>query len=232
MLKLNIINSSVPRLLFLTLFLIGFPIASIQAQPTTTPAESQSTENKATEGNSLPSASIFSIEGGKKLMEEADKAIDNQNYALAAKKLQSARQVYNQLSNFYLQLFQSTTGIDNAAAESQRKKALETGVARDNATYQLALVHRAQGNPELSIPLLIQVITSQSPGIGLGKKAYDQLLEMGFVDTPLTISKPDSTPPQNPASTPQSPQSSPETAPQAPNPEAQPPSADPAIPNP
>ncbi|WP_319422355.1 hypothetical protein [Pleurocapsa sp. FMAR1] len=232
MLRLNIINSSVPRLLFLTLFLIGFPIASIQAQSTTTPVESQSTENKAAEGNSLPSASIFSIEGGKKLMAEADKAIDAQNYALASQKLQRARQVYNQLSNFYLQLFNSTTGIDNAAAESQRKKALETGVARDNATYQLALVHRAQGNPELSIPLLIQVVTSQSPGIGLGKKAYDQLLEIGFVDTPLTISKPDSTPLQNPAPTPQSPQSPPDAAPQAPNPEAQPPSVDPTIPNP
>lgn len=235
MLRLNIINSSVPRLLFLTLFLTGFPIASIQAQSTTTPVGSQSTENKAAEGNSLPSASIFSIEGGKKLMAEADQAIDAQKYDLAAKKLQSARQVYNQLSNFYLQLFNSTTGIDNAAAESQRKKALETGIARDNATYQLALVHRAQGNPELSIPLLIQVITSQSPGIGLGKKAYEQLLEIGFVDTPLTVPKPDSTPPQNPTPTPQSPQSpqsSPDTAPQTPNPEVQPPSADPTIPNP
>ncbi len=226
MLRLNIINSSVPRLLFLTLFLIGFPIASIQAQSTTT-LESQSTEKPATEGNSPSSDSIFSIEGGKKLMSEADQAIDTQNYSLAGKKLQSARQVYNQLSNFYLQLYNSTSGIDNAAAESLRKKALETGIARDNATYQLALVHRAQNKPELSIPLLIQVITSQSPGVGLGKKAYEQLVEIGFIDTPLTIRKPDSTPAQNPAPTPQSP---PETTPQAPNP-VQPSIPDPSIPS-
>ena len=227
MLRLNIINSSVPRLLFLTLFLIGFPIASIQAQSTTTPVESQSTEKTATEGNSPSSDSIFSIQGAKKLMSEADQAIDAQKYSLAGQKLQSARQVYNQLSNFYLQLYNSTSGIDNSAAESLRKKALETGIARDNATYQLALVHRAQNKPELSIPLLIQVITSQSPGVGLGKKAYEQLVEIGFIDTPLTIRKPDSTPLQNPAPTPQSP---PETTPQAPNPEVQPPIPDPSIP--
>ena len=39
--------------------------------------------------------------GGQRLMEEADQAVSAQNYALAVKKLQDARQVYNQLSNFY-----------------------------------------------------------------------------------------------------------------------------------
>ena len=123
-------------------------------------------------------------------MEEADRAIDAQQYDVAASKLQNARQVFNQLSNFYLQLFNSFSGLDNRIAESQRKKALETGQLRDDATYKLALVHRAQNKSELSIPLLIQIINSQSPTSGLGKKAYQQLSEIGFVDEPLSAPDP------------------------------------------
>jgi hypothetical protein len=174
--RLSMINSTTRYLLFLSLCLFSFPLIpiNVNAQEAT-----ESTPSTAAE-------SIFSIEGGKKLMTEADQAIDNQQYDVAVQKLQSARQVYNQLSNFYLQLFNSFTGIDNAAAESHRKKALETSMERDNATYQLALVHRAQEKSELSIPLLVQIVTSQSPGSGLGKKAYEQLLEIGFVDVPFT----------------------------------------------
>ena len=119
-------------------------------------------------------------------MTEASEAINNQQYDIAADKLQKARQVFNQLSNFYLQLFDNFSGIDNRIAESQRGKALETGQMRDEATYQLALVHRAQEQPELSVPLLVQVVNSQNPTSELGKKAYQQLYEIGFVDEPFT----------------------------------------------
>jgi tetratricopeptide (TPR) repeat protein len=182
--KLNIIRRSTHYLLFL-LLLIGLP-AKVQAQP----AVDSSTTKEQDSNAANQSASIFSIEGGKRLMMEADQAIEAQQYDLAVEKLQNARQVYNQLSNFYLQLFNSFTGLDNAAAEAHRKKALDTSLERDRATYQLALVHRSQNKPELAIPLLIQIITSQSPGIGLGKKAYEQLVEIGFVDTPYTPPKP------------------------------------------
>jgi hypothetical protein len=214
--KLKIIDHSVRYLLLLSLLSIGFS-PSLHAQGTVNPGES-------TENTTNQSASIFSIEGGKKLMMEADQAIDAQDYDLAVKKLQSARQVFNQLSNFYLQLFNSFSGLDNAAAESHRKKALDTSIDRDNATYQLALVHRSQNQPELSIPLLIQIITSQSPGVGLGRKAYEQLLEIGFVDTPYTPPKPGAV--QSPPEAPNPPQ------PTQPPVEGQPPTqAPPVIPN-
>ena len=60
---------------------------------------------------------------------------------------------------------------------------------RDEATYQLALVHRAQEQTELSVPLLVQVVNSQNPTSELGKKAYQQLYEIGFVDEPFSGSK-------------------------------------------
>ena len=225
---INIITRSA-RYLLLPILLIGFS-TRLQAQeteippaietdiPTDIPAESDTTETE-TDSTNTADGSFFSIEGGNRLMQEAEQAIDSQQYDLAAEKLQSARQVFNQLSNFYLQLFNSFSGVDNAAADSHRKKALDTSIARDRATYQLALVHRAQNQPELSIPLLVQIVTSQSPGIGLGKQAYEQLLEIGFVDTPYTAPKPNTAP----ATPPPSPDGQAPSQPSPQAPEVQPP---------
>jgi hypothetical protein len=128
--------------------------------------------------------SVLSIEGGDRLVKDANQAVSAQNYPLAVKKLQEARQVFNQLSNFYQDLNSSFSGIDNRVSDSQRQKALLTAQKRDEATFQLALVHRAQNQPELAVPLLIQIIKSQNPTRDLGKKAYKQLFELGFVDSP------------------------------------------------
>lgn len=131
-------------------------------------------------------SSILSASGGQKLMTEAEQAVSSQNYPLATKKLQESRQVFNQLSNFYQDLAGSFSGIDNRVSDSLRKKALEAAQMRDEATYRLALVHRAQNQPELAVPLLVQLIRSQQPTRDLGKKAYQQLLEIGFVDAPYS----------------------------------------------
>jgi cell division septum initiation protein DivIVA len=127
---------------------------------------------------------ILSFQAGQRLMQEANAAVSAQNYPLAVKKLQEARQVFNQLSNFYQDLAGSFSGIDNRISDSQRRKALETAQLRDDATYQLAIVHRAQNQPELAVPLLVQIIRSQQPTRELGQKAYRQLFELGFVDSP------------------------------------------------
>ncbi|MGB3513878.1 MAG: hypothetical protein WBA93_32660 [Microcoleaceae cyanobacterium] len=142
-----------------------------------------------------PQNSLLSLDGGQRLMTEADNAIASENYDLANQKLQEARQIFNQLSNFYSQLAASFSGIDNRLADDQRTKALETAQMRDQATYQLALVHRAQNEPELAVPLLVQIISSQQPTRDLGKKAYQQLLELGFVDIPYPRSSGDDQPP-------------------------------------
>ena len=225
--KLNIIDRSARYLIFLTLLWIG--PANLQAQETVSPTEStDNLPDRATPSSQFDS--VFSIEGGEQLMIEADRAIDSQEYDLAIEKLQSARQVYNQLSNFYLQLFNSFSGLDNAVAESHRKNALDTSIERDKATYQLALVHRSQNQPELSIPLLIQIITSQSPISGLGKEAYEQLLEIGFTDAPLSPpAQRDTTPPEESQEAP-----APNTPPVDGAPPAIPPDAQPVqpVPNP
>ncbi|MBD2180858.1 hypothetical protein [Aerosakkonema funiforme] len=157
-----------------------------QSSPPTPPNQAEPLEG--TDTNELrpltQDNSLLSLQGGQRLMSEAGSAVSTQNYALAIKKLQEARQVFNQLSNFYQDLAASFSGIDNRISDGQRRKAVETAQMRDEATYQLALVHRAQNQPELAVPLLVQIIRSQNPTRDLGKKAYQQLLELGFVDSP------------------------------------------------
>ena len=133
---------------------------------------------------------ILSIAHGQSLMEEAQTAVSNENYVLAAQKLQEARQVFNQLSNLYQDLLNSFTGVDSSVADSLRQQAFETTQLRDEASYQLALVHRAQNQPDLSVPLLIQIVQSQQPTRDLGQRAYRQLFELGFVDSPYPRTQP------------------------------------------
>jgi hypothetical protein len=127
---------------------------------------------------------LFSLEATKRLLSEADGAVSGQNYSLAATKLQDARQVSNQLSNFYQALASSFMGVDRRAAESLRRQALDAAQLRDQATYQLALVYRAQNKSSQAIPLLIEIVRSQNPSRELGQKSYQQLFELGFVEIP------------------------------------------------
>jgi len=113
-------------------------------------------------------------------VEEANAAINAAKYDVAVDKLNQARRIFNQLSNYHLQLANSFSGIDPKVFDSQRQSALNTGQLRDEATYQLALVHRAQNQPELAVPLLIQVIQSQNPTSELGQKKLSTTLRDGI----------------------------------------------------
>lgn len=174
-----------------TLFAQTLPEAEREETPETTIEDADASGEESPETfqeespEDLRPETLLSLEGGEKLMNEANQAIDEENYDLAKEKLQSARRVFNQLSNFYQQIAGSFQGISNRISEEQRQQALQAAEMRDRATYQLALVHRAQKEAALAVPLFIQVIRSQNPTSELGKKSYQQLRELGFVKSPF-----------------------------------------------
>lgn len=168
---------------------LSLAVAALTMLPSPVLAQSTNPEGLPTEPTEdlrplAQDSSLLSVRGAQRLMSEASDAVAAQNYELAVRKLQEARQVFNQLSNFYQELSSSFNGIDNRIADAQRDLAFETAQMRDEATYQLALVHRAQNQPELAVPLLIQIVKSQQPTRDLGQRAYRQLFELGFVDSP------------------------------------------------
>lgn len=128
------------------------------------------------------STALLSAQGVQRLMDEASSSISAQRYDVALQKLKDARQVSIQLLSFYQDMARSFTGIDSRISNQLRQKAVQAGDMRDKASYQLALVHRAQNQPDLAVPLLVQIVTSQNPTTDLGKQAYQQLFELGFVD--------------------------------------------------
>jgi hypothetical protein len=168
------------------------PLPEVKAQSTSDPASSP--PGVQIVSPTMPAGGVYTLQGGQRLMTEAASAVNAQNYPLAARKLLDARTLMNQLSNFYQSLSGTFLGIDNQASDSTRRKALESAQIRDQATYQLALVYRANNQPELAIPLLVEIIRSQSPTRPLGQQSYQQLLELGFVDTPLRQPAPALTP--------------------------------------
>lgn len=173
--------ASLPLLLALT---VGLP-----AQAQSTPARLNTVDT-----NDLrplaQDTSLLSMRGGRRLITESLASVQSQDYATAVVKLQQARQVFNTLSSLYQRLFTSFSGIDNRTADIIRQSAVEAAEMRDQATYQLALVHRAQNQPELAAPLLVQVISSQNPTTDLGKKAYEQLIQLGFVNDTAALRTP------------------------------------------
>ena len=197
MLNVSVFSFSLPSLIICAGILGITPPEAIYAQtptndspPVEIPDETEEEIDDPSDPNNLrpltQADSLLSLQGGERLMNEASEAIGQENYELAITKLQQARKIFNQLSNFHLQLANSFSGIDTEVYEAQRSQALETGQMRDSATYQLALVHRAKNQPELAVPLLIQIIRSQNPTTDLGKKSYQQLYELGFVDVPFS----------------------------------------------
>ncbi|MEM6254967.1 MAG: hypothetical protein AAF821_18780 [Cyanobacteria bacterium P01_D01_bin.156] len=124
------------------------------------------------------------IAAGEALLAEAEAAIDNQNYELAVRKLQAARESLNETSTSYQTIGATFTGIDTEISSSLRTSARDAAQMRDRATLRQALIYRAQGQASLAVPLLIEIVQSQGPARDLGLDAYRQLFELGFVSRP------------------------------------------------
>ncbi len=155
-----------------------------QRDPDKNPSVVTTATPPATSTTPTPELALVSLAGGTNLMLDAEKAVAGGNYALAQTKLKESRNLFNRLSNFYQDLSAVFAGVDTPISNSSRDKAVEAAQKRDDSAFQLALVHRALNQPEMSVPLLVQVLKSQQATRELGKKAYAQLVELGFSDIP------------------------------------------------
>ena len=51
------------------------------------------------------------------------------------------------------------------------------------ANLRLAALFRRQNQPEVAVPVLVEVVRLMTPSQPQGQKAYQSLVELGFVDT-------------------------------------------------
>tara|TARA_B100000700_G_scaffold125296_1_gene140282 strand:- start:262 stop:786 length:525 start_codon:yes stop_codon:yes gene_type:complete len=116
-------------------------------------------------------------------LEKAEVFISNGNLENAVEKLEIARTNSNLLINYYKDLHGSFTGIDALIPRELTEKNRNVIQLLAKANMQLALIHRSRGDHELAVPLLVEVVKILTPVNPRGAKAYQQLVELGLVET-------------------------------------------------
>ena len=120
----------------------------------------------------------------KALIEQGDKAISNNQLDEARKHFDKARVLTKQLLGFYRDLNGAFRGIDARIPREMDSKGREAQVLLAKINLRLSTLFRRQKQPEVAVPLLVEVVRLMSPTQAEGQKAYQLLLELGFVDTP------------------------------------------------
>ena len=64
--------------------------------------------------------------------------------------------------------------------ENKGKKSIQIW-AKSNARLATLYINKQQ--PEVAVPLLVEVIRLMTPNSPEGKEAYDKLIQLGFVET-------------------------------------------------
>ena len=118
-------------------------------------------------------------------MDQAKVSINTGNLDEAVEKLKKARTVSKSLIDYYRDLNSSFKGIDALIPRELTKKNRVVVQLLAKANMQLATIHRSKGEPELAVPLLVDVVKILSPANPRGAKAYQQLVELGLVETPF-----------------------------------------------
>jgi len=113
--------------------------------------------------------------------------------AAAAGKLSQAKTDYDQalvragqLAADYRNLSGAFRGLDARIPREMDQKAREAIELQANIELRLAALLRRMNQPEVAARLLVLVVQRMSPTSPQGQKAYQGLVELGFVGTPYT----------------------------------------------
>ena len=116
--------------------------------------------------------------------------INRGDAAAAAEDLTKARQEYDnarkaskQLLAFYRDLSGAFRGLDARIPREMDTKGREALGLLAEADLRLAALFRRQNQPEIAVPVLVEIVKLMTPAQPQGRKAYQSLLELGFVDT-------------------------------------------------
>ena len=109
------------------------------------------------------SASPFSLDGVRSLLARGDAAAASGNLAEARKYYDQARDASRRLLGFYRDLSGSFRGLDARIPREMDQKGRETLEAMAQANLRLAAVFRRQNQPEVAVPLLVEVVKVMTP---------------------------------------------------------------------
>ena len=132
-----------------------------------------------------PSNKKLSTSNVQSYLAEGDKFIDSGDFDKAKESYDKARNLAKQLSGFYRDLNGAFRGVDARIPREMETKGRESIKAWAEANARLAALYKRRDQPEVAVPLLVEIIRLMSPRSSEGKEAYKKLVQLGFVDTPF-----------------------------------------------
>ena len=125
----------------------------------------------------------LSISNVKYYIKRGDGFIENGDFDKAKDSYLDARKLAKQLASFYSDLNTAFKGTDARIPNEMRRKGKETLQILAESNKRLSALYIKNEKPEVAVPLLIENIRIMSPNSPEGKEAYNQLIQLGFVET-------------------------------------------------
>ena len=126
----------------------------------------------------------LSITNVQTYLAEGDAFIKNGNFDEAKSSYDKARALAKQLSGFYRDLNGSFRNLDARIPNEMEKRGRESITIWSESNARLAALYIRKNQPEVAVPLLVEIIRLMSPSSPEGKEAYNGLIQLGFVETP------------------------------------------------
>jgi len=126
----------------------------------------------------------FSIPNVETFLREGDAFIKTGEFDKAKESFDKARNLAKQLAGFYGDLNASFKGLDARIPKEMAEKGKKSLKVWAESNARLAAVYKRKKQPEVSVPLYVEIIRLMSPSSSEGKEAYENLIQLGFVETP------------------------------------------------
>ncbi|MEB3265062.1 MAG: hypothetical protein VKN13_00430 [Cyanobacteriota bacterium] len=126
----------------------------------------------------------FSLASVQALVARGDGAVAAGNLGEARRYYDQAREASKRLLSFYRDLSGAFRGLDARIPREMDQRGRQTLELLADVNLRLAALFRRQNQPEVAVPLLVDVVRTMTPTTDQGRRAYQQLVEIGFVTTP------------------------------------------------
>ena len=125
----------------------------------------------------------FNTSAVRAMIARGDSLVASGDLAAARQQYDDARKASKQLLSFYRDLSGAFRGLDARIPREMDTKGRDALGLLAEADLRLAALFRRQNQPEIAVPVLVEVVKLMTPSQPQGQKAYQSLVELGFVDT-------------------------------------------------
>ncbi len=140
--------------------------------------------SKASQNNVLNRKEIdLGIKSLENLLKEGEEFFIKEDFISARKKFDKSRAMAKVLLNLYSDLSAAFKGLDVRIPREMNSNSRKVLASLVKANMRLATIFRRTNQSELAVPLLVDVVRISSPTSVNGQLAYQQLYELGFVNT-------------------------------------------------